>query len=130
MILGCRGRGRKRDGPFKHATGRGWVVAKKGSYHDALVVKRNKVIPAIIEAQGGVTPHMVAQVSKLAKRATAKGARDSTKYGKSRTSATSFFVHHIQRLASAAQIGDAKSIIHEINVRKQVLISGHAIGAE
>ena len=37
-------------------------------------------------------------------------ARDGTVYGRSRTSAKSFFKHHTQQLAAAAQVGDAKAI--------------------
>ena len=122
-ILGCRRRGRKRDGPFKHATGKGWVKAAKGSYDDALFIKRAKVVPMIIEVFGGVTPHSVAQVYTLSRRARASGARDSTKYGTSRSSTKNFFVHHIQRLANSAIIGDAKAIRREVRIRKQSLMA-------
>ena len=48
-----------------------------------------------------------------------KGARDSTKYGKSRTSARSYFRHHVQRIAMAAKLGDAKAIYKNIQGRRQ-----------
>ena len=37
-ILGCRRRGRKDDRafPFDHKTGKGYVAARVGTYHDAL----------------------------------------------------------------------------------------------
>ena len=39
-----------------------------------------------------------------------KGARDSTKYGSSRTSTRNFYVHHTQRISLAAQQYDARAI--------------------
>ena len=50
-------------------------------------------------------------IGHLAKRARGKNARDGTKYGRSRTSARSFYVHHTQRLSMAAACGD---IVHGI----------------
>ena len=49
-------------------------------------------------------------------------ARDSTVYGGSSTSAKSFFVHHTQQLAAAAQVGDAKGIRKKITEMKMRLI--------
>ena len=43
-------------------------------------------------------------------------------YGKSRTSATSFYVHHVQQLAAAAQVGDAKAIRRKITEHKMRLM--------
>ncbi len=60
-----------------------------------------------------------------APRATGEGgarARDSTVYGGSSTSAKSFFVHHTQQLAAAAQVGDAKGIRKKITEMKMRLI--------
>ena len=31
-VFGLKGRGRQRDGPFNHQTGRGWVQAQQGAY--------------------------------------------------------------------------------------------------
>ena len=78
-------------------------------YFDALFVRKSRVIPMIIEVFGGITPHALAHVSHLAKRARGKSARDSTRYGTSRTSAHSFCVHHTQRMALAANQYDAKA---------------------
>jgi hypothetical protein len=65
----------------------------------------------ILEAFGGISPHsLVHFIRRLALRAKGARARDSTVYGGSSTSAKSFFVHHTQQLAAAAQVGDAKGI--------------------
>ena len=51
--LGCAPRGRPTDGPFNHKTGKGYVKGKKGDYHDALFVKRNRVDLLLHEDLGG-----------------------------------------------------------------------------
>ena len=57
LILGCKEMGRKSQGPFIHATGRGWVKQKDGQYKDALVRTRASVVPMIVETTGGLAPH-------------------------------------------------------------------------
>ena len=128
-ILGCRRRGRKRDGPLNHHTGKGYVAEVRGDYYDALFVKRSRVIPFIVEATGGITPHALAHVTYLARRARGKTARDSTRYGTSRTSTRNFYVHHTQRIGLAAKQYDAKAIRKSLCGRKQKLIGRAAGGA-
>ena len=104
LILGCRRRGRRqRDKAFDHNTGKGYVAPVKGQYYDAIHVKRIRVAPMIVEAQGGITPHALAHVGYLTRRARGATGRNSTKYGRSRTSTRSYFVHHCQRLGMAAR---------------------------
>ena len=93
---------------------------------DALFVKRSRVIPFIVECQGGITPHARAHISHLSRRAR---SRDATKYGTSRTSTTSYYVHHVQRVAVAAKQYDAKAIMKSIRCRKQKLVGGTAVGS-
>ena len=85
------------------------------------------MVPFIVETLGGITPHALAHVSYLARRARGKSARDKTRYGTSRTSTRNFYVHHTQRIALAAKQYDAKAIRKSIGDRKQKLI-GHAAG--
>ena len=59
-----------------------------------------------------------------ARRAKGKGSRDGTKYGKSRTSAKSFFVHHVERMALAANVFDAKAIRKSMRSQKQRQLAG------
>ena len=62
-------------------------------------------------------------IRRLALRAKGARARDRcTVYGGSSTSAKSFFVHHTQQLAAAAQVGDAKGIWKKITEMKMRLI--------
>jgi hypothetical protein len=123
MILGCRRRGRPRDGPMSHKNGKGWVKAHEGAYHDAQFKKRSTVVPFIVETTGGIVPHARVQVGRLARRAEGKGKRDSTKYGSSRTSAKTFFHHHVQQLSKAAVVGDAQAMRREIRAGKQRAIN-------
>ena len=116
------------DDPFDHDTGRGYVEEQRGAYRDALLVKRNRVIPVIVETNGGITPQAIAHISHLARRARGKAARDSTRYGTSRTSPTSFFVHHVQAISMAARLEDARGIRREIRNEKQQLIVRSATG--
>ena len=119
-VLGCRRRGRRRQGPFNHSTGKGWVKEVKGDYADALS-KGSRVIPGVVETMGGVVPHLRAYLRYLARRARHAGGLDGTVYGSSRTSASSFYSHHIQRIGLAAQLGDARGIRRAIRERKQSL---------
>ena len=71
----------------------------------------------IVETSGGISPHSIKYISRLAARAKTSGC-DRTKYGRSRSSARSFYVHHTQQLAAAAQVGDAKAIRRKITQLK------------
>ena len=84
------------------------------------------VIAFMVETTGGIAPHALAHVGHLAMRAKGKSARsrDGTKYGRSRTSTRSFFVHHTQRIATAAQMFDARGIRKALALRKQSLMKG------
>ena len=126
MVLGCRRRGRTRDKAFNHNTGKGYVAPVTGQYFDAIHVKKGRVVPMIVEAQGGLTPHAQAQVGYLSRRTRGKGARDSTKYGRSRTSTRSFFVHHTQRMALAAKQFNVKAILKSLAGYKHQVVAGSA----
>ena len=119
-ILGCKARGNKAtDRPFDHSTGAGWVEGRRGDYYDALANKRSKVAPFIVESYGGIAPHSRAALRRLARRATAKGARDRTIYGETRISTRSFYTHHVQRIVKNVVYYDALNIIEQIGCLKQ-----------
>ena len=83
-VLGCKARGFVgRDKPLDHATGRGAVKSHRGDYWDALKNKKATVIPAIVETFGGISPHFLKFIMRLAARAKKGGGRDGTKYGRS-----------------------------------------------
>ena len=116
-ILGCKPRGRRQDGAFIHMgphAGTGWVKGVEGDYRDALS-KGHKTKIVLVETTGGISPHTRAICRRHARRATAKGARDKTKYGTTRISTRSFYTHHTQRLSLAAVRLDAKNIRAGIN---------------
>ena len=114
---------KRRRPPFRpHDQGRQCQGTGGGDYEDALRNKKALVIPMILEAFGGISPHSLHFIRRLALRAKGARARDSTVYGGSSTSAKSFFVHHTQQLAAAAQVGDAKGIRKKITEMKMRLI--------
>ena len=73
----------------------------------------------LVEATGGIAPAARAHISKLARRSEGKGAADRTKYGGTRISTKSFYIHHCQMLAKAAVMWDAKAIRKRITCLKQ-----------
>ena len=55
--------------PLNHGTGKGWVKQVKGHYHDALYVKKSRVVVWLLETTGGICPHACAHGRRLAERA-------------------------------------------------------------
>ena len=129
LIYGTRGRGRKQDGPLVHLTGKGWVKPHKGHYHDAIVNKRNKTVAFIVEAYGAVGRRGRAQAGLLAERAKGRGATDRTKYGSTRVSTRSFYVHHMQQIVKAAVMYDAMAIRKQVVALKQRICASAAQAA-
>ena len=68
---------------------------------------------------GGITPHAMAHLRYLARRATGAGAHDRTRYGTARSSTKSFEAHHTQRISKAAVIYDAMAIRKQTTSLKQ-----------
>ena len=129
IILGVKRKGRQRDGALNHKTGRGWVKAKAGKYAHALA-QGARVTPVIVETSGAISPRSLKAVGHLAKRARGKHARDGTVYGRSRTSARSFYTHHTQRLSLAAACGDVNGIFESLRGQKQRTAAMRGLGAE
>ena len=121
--LGVRPKGSKREGPFKHATGHGWVKHRPGKYDHAKALGA-RVDMLIVEVTGALTPRSAGFVVRRSRRARGPQARDGTKYGTSKMSATSFYVHHTQRLSAAAACGDVKGIFESVRAAKQHLAAG------
>ena len=130
LVNGVRERGRQREGPFNHSTGRGWVKAHKGQYHDAIVVKRLRVWLMLVEAFGGLGPDTRAAVWALSERAKGRNAVDRTKYGQARASPRSYYVHHTQQIAKAAVLFDAAAIRKAaLTTRQRVCFAANAAPA-
>ena len=97
----------------------GASIGHKGHYHDALYIKKLRVVMLLIEALGGIAPPARAHIAKLAHRSEGRGATDRTKYGGTRISTKSFYMHHSQMLSKAAVMHDAKAIRKRITCLKQ-----------
>ena len=52
-------------------------------------------------------------------RSKGKGAVNRTRYGRTRISTKSFFIHHTQQMAKAAVMYDARAILKRVSVLKQ-----------
>ena len=77
-ILGCKGKGTLGvDRPFNHTTKVGSVKERTGDYEDALRNKKALVIPMILEAFGGISPHSL-HLSSGASRYGRKGRARAT----------------------------------------------------
>ena len=129
MCYGCRERGRQRDGPLDHDTGKGWVKGKKGHYDDAIVRKRTRLCVMLVENTGGITLRGRRQLGVLSERAKGRGATDRTKYGSTRGSPTSYYVHHTQQISKAAVLYDAMAIRKQILSLRQRLCTNSAAQA-
>ena len=89
--LGCAPRGRPADGPLNHKTGKGWVKGKRGDYHDALFVKRNRVEVLLHEdIGGGFSPPAAHKIRRLGRnpRSVDLTARPTRATARSPSSAT------------------------------------------
>ena len=80
----------------------------------------------IVEATGGVAPHSRSQVKRYTGRAKGAGAIDRTKYGETRASTKSYYVHHMQRISKAAVYFDARAIRKRIVAAKQKVSAAYA----
>ena len=121
-VLGCAAHGRESDGPFNHATGKGWVAEQRGDYYDAIFIKGNSVITAIFEVFGGFSPRIWAELRRLSRLNNKLPLfRDGTVYGANPKSSTSWLHHHIQFIAIALVKADAYNILNEANRAKVAL---------
>ena len=103
---------------FDHTTGKGHVPFYKGDYYDARHVKRNQVVPLIVEALGGIGRRGARCLRFLARRAKdRKRGRDGTRY--SRFHPSNYLVHHMTRIVTAAVYADAEYIADGIDYLKQ-----------
>ena len=78
---------------------------------------------------GAVSFDALKYVAYLSRRARGRNSRDSTVYGRSATSATHFYTHHVQRLSMAAAIGDVKAIHESLTGLKQVACGGVGVSS-
>ena len=81
-----------------------------------------RVSAFVVETTGAITPRSLGLCAYMARRSRGKHARDSTRYGSSRTSARSFFAHHTQRISAAASYEDAAGIHESVRGRRRALL--------
>ena len=79
----------------------------------------------ILEAFGGISTHSLHFIRRLAlcgRKGRARATAPSTEGRARAPSRSSYFAHHTQQLAAAAQVGDAKGIWKKITEMKICLI--------
>ena len=124
-ILGVKARGRE---GHDQTIPPGVVGCVTRAYYDALRNKKATVIPYDRRDVWRRSPQSRAYVRRLAARAKGARAHDRTSYGRSRTSTKSFYLHHVQQLAAAAQVGDARAIRRKISHMKMRLMKAAKAG--
>jgi len=117
-ILGCKACGHPGEGPFDHSTGRGWVKTHPADYKDAIHVKKNCVVPIIVETLGGIGHRARKLILFSSRRAMdKKRGRDGTRY--SRVRPAGFIKHHLRAISIAAVMGSARHALVEADKFKQ-----------
>jgi hypothetical protein len=118
--LGCAERGVEADGPFDHATGRGYVAPHPGQYADALANGR-QVWVLVAEVTSALDSTVAALLRLLGSRAKVKGHRDGTAYGASRMATRDFATHHMRVLSLAIASSIGESIVQHARAVKSDL---------
>ena len=129
IVLGVPERGAKADGPMQRAgarQGEGWVCATTDhDYADALG-RGTPCTLLVTETTGALSPNTVRMLLELAKQAKAPTTHDSTIYGTSKTSPSTYLAHHLAAISSAIVFADATSVMHAAAVMSFRLSMGLA----
>ena len=123
LVYGCKGRGAQRHGPFKHDKGTGYVKFQPGQYHDALRVKRTRVVLGLVTKQGGVARPTLAQFRRWSQRAARGAGVDRTKYGTTRRCTKDHFTHHTRMYSKTAVVENAAAMCRVLTKKKALLFS-------
>ena len=99
--LGVAAIGQPSDGPLDRRTGRGWVAATTA--HDYADAQRrgNPVTLLASESTGALAADFARALRALGKTSRLPTTHDSTQYGQSRASPSTFAAHHIAAISSA-----------------------------
>ena len=109
---GVEGRGTATDEPpFSHATGLGHITDTRGTaqYRDALR-RGHPTTLYVVEPSGAMSPALVRDLRIEHARSRTPTAQDSTVYGTSRASPTTFYTHHVAAIGAAAATADARTL--------------------
>ena len=72
----------------------------------------HRVTLLVAESTGALSPTFARALRVLASQATAPTTHDSTVYGTSRASPSSFYDHHLTALSAAIAGADAETVLH------------------
>ena len=98
--------------PAHGGTGRGYVRATTD--HDYADAQRrgHSVTLLVAETTGALSPTFARALRALASKASAPTTHDSTVYGTSRSSPSSFHDHHLAAISTAIVAADAVTVQH------------------
>ena len=99
--FGVKQNGNESMPDFDHSTGKGYIKGRKGCYDDGLNTKKNSLLLAVVEVNGGCCPQLVANIYRGQYLSKTKG-RDRTRYSKHKRAPKKFAAHHLTRISDAA----------------------------
>ena len=120
LSYGLKAIGSEGERPFDRVTGHGRVKPCDGDYADALR-KGHCVLLLVSETTGALSPTAIWLLRQLARVATLPTGNDTTVYGTSRTSPSSFFLHHIAAISSAIAAAQSHTVLKEAATRNFLL---------
>ena len=112
LNLGVAQRGDPSQPAFDRTTGEAYVrITVDHDYADALS-RGHRVTLLVAESTGALSPSFWRALRALASQASAPTTHDSTVYGTSRSSPSSFYDHHLTALSAAIVSADAATVQH------------------
>ena len=111
IVLGVAERGRPADGPLDRRTGLGWVAATSDHQYADAQRRGNPVTLLHTESTGALAPTFAALLRVIGRQSRASGSHDSTRYGVSRSSPSTFYAHHSAAISHAIVSADATVLL-------------------
>ena len=115
--FGVKQNGNESMRDFDHSTGKGYIKQRKGCYDDGLNVKKNSLLLAVVEINGGCCPQLVASIYRGQYLSKTKG-RDRTRYSSHKRAPKKFAAHHLTQISVAAVKLNAEHINARIDLKK------------
>ena len=119
--FGVKQNGNESMKDFDHSTGKGYIKGRKGCYDDGINVKKNSLLLAVVEVNGGCCPQLVASVYRGQYLSKTKG-RDRTRYSMHKRAPKKFAAHHLTQISVAAVKLNAEHMNAVIDMKLGVLL--------
>ena len=126
--FGVKQNGNESMRDFDHSTGKGYIKQRKGCYDDGLNVKKNSLLLAVVEVNGGCCPQLVASIYRGQYLSKTKG-RDRTRYSSHKRAPKKFAAHHLTQISVAAVKLNAEHMNDRIDIKKVIFMKGSGASA-